>query len=166
MVQLNKTFHEVLRGKVKWAKTKIPNKFGKWSIDIYPDAASLDKIKKLKEEPAIKNTLKKDEEGQFMTFSRDTQKLIRGKLVSFQPPTVLNDQDQPTDAAIGNGSDCDVHIEVYTFNHPLHPGSHGRAARLHSIKIWNLVPFEAKNDFTVAEQISLGELLKQPQPSW
>ncbi len=160
------TVKTAIRGKVKWAKTKIPNKFGKWSIDVYPDAEGLEKIKRLKEDPMIKNVLKKDDEGQYMSFSRDTQKLMRGKMVMFEPPIVLKADDTPlVDQLIGNGSDCDVLLDVYTFKHPS-LGTVMRAARLHSIKVWNLVPFEPKKDFTEIEQIKLAELMQQPQPSW
>ena len=84
----SKTHYETLRGKVNWCKTKQLNKFGRWSVDVYLDDASIEKFKKLKEAPAIKNELKKDEDGYYVTFSRDPQKQIRGKIVLFDPPFV------------------------------------------------------------------------------
>jgi hypothetical protein len=160
-----KTSYETLRGKVQWAKVKRPNKFGKWSLDLYPDEASLPKLHALKEDPAVKNHLRKDENGEFMTFSRDCQKLIRGKMVLFQPPQILDKDNNPIDAAIGNGSDCDVTIEVYIFENP-QTKLRGRAARLHAIKVWNLIPFDPERDFTTQEFVSVSGLLEQSPPSW
>ena len=161
-----KTDYETLRGKVKWCKIKTPNKFGRWSLDLYPDDASLAKIKKLQEKPGIKNVLKKDEDGYFMTFIRDPQKLMRGKMVMFPPIQVLDKDDRPTDVAIGNNSDCDVVLQVYAWG-----GSNniapGKGARLHALKVWNLVPFEIKNDFTDEERKQVSGLLDQPpMPQW
>lgn len=169
-----KTYQETIRGKVKWAKTKTPNKFGRWSVDVYPDAEGLEKIQKLKESPAIKNVLKQDEDGKYMTFSRDTQKLIRGKMVMFEPPIVL--QPDPNggepipliDKLVGNFSDCDVWVEIYGWNgDPLKGRADGRAARFKGLLVWNLVPFESKRDFTTEERIHVSALTNQaPMPQW
>ncbi len=165
MAFTRKTIHETIRGKVQWAKVKNPNKFGRWSIDVYPDSESMEKVRKLKEDPAIKNTLKKDDNGEYITFSRDTQKLMRGKMVTFTPPIILDKNNAPSTDSIGNGSDCDVTLEVYGW--PAAPGrAAGRAARLHAVKVWDLVPFEARNDFTEEEQKQVRGLLEAPAPSW
>ena len=168
--------YETLRGKVKWAKTHTPNKFGNWSVDVYPDEASLVRIQKLKEFPAVKNILKKDEDGQYMSFSRPTQKLVRGKMVMFERPLVLqrnpdDPEGEPTpliDTLVGNGSDCDVLLEVYGWKGQPEKGiGPGRAARFKGLVVWNLVPFVSSKDYTVQERISVGELLAQPpMPQW
>ena len=44
------------------------------------------------------------------------------------------------DDNIGNGSDCDVVVQVYTWGGPVGGVAPGRAARWHGIKVWNLVP--------------------------
>ena len=162
-----KTVHVTLRGKVKWAKTHTPNKFGKYSVDLYPDDASRAKMQALKEAPGIKNTWKKDDDGEYMTFGREAQKLINGKMVTFAAPIVLKADDTPlTDKLIGNGSDCDIILEVYGFGgkNNIAPS---RAARLDSVKVHNLVPYEIKKDFTEEEQDRVRGLLEQPpMPSW
>ena len=171
-----KTISETIRGKVKWAKTARPNKFNKWSVDIYPDNAGLAKIAKLKEEPAIRNFLKRDDDGEYMTFSRDTQKLIRGKMVMFDPPYILQrNPDDPTgkpipliDKLVGNGSDCDVEIEVYNWAGDTTRGINpGRGARFKGITVWNLIPFETERDFTDFEIKHVSGLINQPpMPQW
>lgn len=162
-----RTYYETFRGKVKWAKTKAVNKFGRWSVDVYFDDASLEKFKKLKEAPAIKNELKKDEDGYYATFSRDPQKQIRGKLVIFDPPFVTGKDDGPCNDNVGNGSDCDVVVQVYTWGGTGSTVAPGRAARWHAIKVYNLVPFEVQRDYTELEITNLRGLNEQPpMPHW
>lgn len=167
-----RTLYETYRGKVKWARVKKPNKFGKWSVDLYPDAKSLPLVKKLKEEPAIKNFLKKDDDGEYMTFSRDVNKTMRGKLVMFEEPILLEPDPNNegkfipfVDKMIGNGSDCDVQVEIYTFVVP-GTGARGRACRLKGMTVWNLVPFEMSQDFTEQEFKNVRGLINEPRPSW
>lgn len=169
-----KTQYETIRGKIFWAKTKAPNKFGKWSVDIYPDPASMAKINKLKETPAIKNVIKQNEDGKYISFHRDTSKLVRGKLVKFNPPIVLQRNPDgvgdpiPYDGMIGNGSDGDVELEIYGWDaNPERGTLPGRAARLNKILVWNLIPFELKRDFTEQEFDEVSGLIKQPpMPQW
>jgi hypothetical protein len=161
------TKYVTLRGKVKWCRNKNVNKFGRWSVDIYPDDESLAIIdKELKSDPAIKNTMKQDEDGKYMTFSRDPQRLVRGKMVLFDPPKTVDVKDAPFDGNIGNSSDCDIVLQVYTWG-----GSNniapGRAARLHAIKVYSLVEFDSNKDYTIQEHTDLRGLQERPpMPQW
>jgi hypothetical protein len=167
-----RTKRVVLRGKVKWAKVRNPNKYGKWSVDVYPDSNSMNTLNEelLSGGLKVRNILKKDEDGEYMTFSRDPQRLMRGKMVMFEPPQLMLKQEDGTivpfntpDQNIGNGSDCDVDLEVYTWDgNPTKGISPGKAARLQGILVHNLVPFEIKTDWTEEEQKSVRGLANQP----
>ncbi len=159
----SKTYYETIRGKVKWCRNVQPNKFGRWSVDVYLDnPESMAKWEKLKETPGVKNSLKQDEDGKFVTFSRDTQKTVRGKMVLFDPPFHVDANDAPAQGNIGNGSDCDVVLQVYSFGGGNSGVAPGRAARFHGIKVYNLVAFEPMKDYTEQEITNLRGLNERP----
>lgn len=170
-----KTLYETLRGKVNWCRIDRPNKFGKWSLDLYPDSESMVKLNKLKETPAIKNVIKQDDDGKYITIHRDTQKLMGGKMVMFKPPIVLQRDPNGGDpipmksgVLIGNGSDCSVEIEVYGWDGNQARGiMPGRAIRIYKVLVWNLVPYETRRDMPQEEQDYVRGLLEQPpMPQW
>jgi hypothetical protein len=157
------TDHVYLSGKGKWIRVGAPNQYGDYTCVLYPDAPSLVKINKLKEE-GIKNELKKDEDGYFMRFKSPQSKLIRGKVVGFAPPIVL-EKDGKTllqGVVVGNGSDITIKIEVYDYQ-----GVNkvpGKATRLKSIRVDNLVPFEMSRDFEEDQEKAVRGLPEQPEP--
>lgn len=160
-----------LQGKAKWVKSTGPNKFGRWSHDIYLNDESLNIFKKLQEgKPTvegIKNTLKKNEDGFYATISRDTSKLIKGKVVGFAPPIILDKTGQPlVDILVGNGSDITTKIEYYEYKKPI--GSQkGSAIRWHSTRVDNLIPFVSQRDFDEDQEKQVRGLGDQPlQPSF
>jgi hypothetical protein len=158
------TKYEFFSGKAKWAHTTKPDKYDKYSIVLYLDQASLEKVRELKEtKPPILNQLSKDEDGYYIKFSRPMSKVYNGKVKGFAPPEVLKPDGIPlTEALIGNGSDVTCKVEVYTYNTP--GGGQGRATRLQSIRVDNLIPFEVKRDFTEEQEQTTRGLMEQPQP--
>ncbi len=158
---MSNTQEVYLKGKCKWARTNTPDKYGKWGVVLYPDDASLETIRDLQTK-GIKNVLKKDEDGYFMAFRREQQKNMRGKMVGFAAPIVLDKDGQllAPDLMIGNGSDVTIKIEVYTYNVPA--GGKGAATRLVSIRVDNLVPYEVNRDFAPDEQKAVEGLREQP----
>jgi hypothetical protein len=161
-----KTEFVFVQGKGSWVKTIAPNKYGKWSVQLHPNEASLEIIKKLKEE-GIKNELKKDEDGYYMTFSRPVNKEIRGKLTGFQPPRLLDGAKKlpdgthpPLDERVGNGSDVTLKLEVYKHKTP--SGGEAKAARLLSIRVDNLVPYTIARDFDEDDTRAIKGLDEQP----
>ena len=139
-----KTEFIVLEGKLSWVRTTTPNKFGKWCGTLHPIPAALDRIQEMKA-MGLKNDLKKDDDGYNMTFNRPTSKEFRGKLQAMQPPMVFErDGKTPFTGLIGNGTDGAIKVEFYHYNHPL--GGKGCAARLFSIRVDNLVPYEPRRD--------------------
>jgi len=139
-----RTEYIVLEGKLSWVRTVTPNKFGKWCATLHPTPKSLDRIQEMKAN-GLKNDLKKDDDGYFMTFSRATSKEFRGKVQALHPPMVFErDGATPCTILIGNGSDGALKLEYYTYDHPL--GGKGCAARLYSVRVDNLVPYEPRRD--------------------
>jgi len=147
-----------IKGKLSWVKVKAPNDWGKWTVTVHPDQASLEIIRDLQAE-GLKNVLKKDDEGYYVAFSRPTQKLIKGKVIGMAPPVVVDDKGEPLDKNIGNGSDGIVKLEVYAHGTP--GGGRAKAARLESIKVMNLVPYEPERDMNEDAKSKLEGMDKQ-----
>lgn len=155
-----------LKGKGKWHKLVIPDQlYNKWSVVLYPDAASLETVREL-QLAGLKNRLRKDDEGYNVNFSRPVTKENKktGQVMTFNPPKVVNKEGDPMDGvAIGNGSDITIKLEVY--EHAV-PGSSkkAKAARLASVRVDNLIPFNKEKDFTPEEAEQISGLKEQPEP--
>lgn len=155
-----------LKGKVSWVKYITPDPmYNKWSVTLHPDADSLEKIRELQAE-GVKNVLKKDEDGWYLSFSRPATRTIKGKIVGMTPPVVQNAEGVPLDGvAIGNGSDGTVKLETYMHNTP--SGKKAKAARWAGLRIDNLIPFNKETDYPSAEVKEQTEGLdEQPKPIW
>jgi len=145
-------------GKCKWARMKSPDpRFHKYSITLWPENLSeLSKVQELKSK-GIRNDLKKDDDGYYMTFSRpSTIKLRTGLTKVIAPPLMVNKDGELFEDNIGDGSDVTVKLETYG-------GESGQgkyyAARLESVRINHLVPYiPAKNE----QEDTL--LNKRPEP--
>jgi hypothetical protein len=165
-----------LKGKAKWFRHTRPDEWGNWKHDIYLDDASVDLIRELQLTKGgvsgIKNVLKKDEDGYYMSLRRPTQKIMKGKVVGFQPPEVLDgattlpDGSNPPlrDTTVGNGSDITTKCMVY--QHPTPGGGQARAMRWESTRIDNLVPYEGRSEFTEQEAKMVDGLIEQPKPKF
>lgn len=152
-----------LQGKAKWANRLVrpDDKFNRWSVVLYPDQESLEKVRELQAE-GVKNVIKKDEDGYNVTLSRPLQKIIRGKVIAFTPPKLVHPNKEPVVTAIGNGSDITVEMEVYSHGTPT--GGKAKAMRLESVRVDNLVPFDAETDYPDAKEAkSLESIGQQPE---
>lgn len=152
--------YEFFQGKVKWVRVDRVNDWGKWTVVLYPNATALERIRELQGD-GIKNVIKKDEEGYYTTISRPNTKLMRGKVVAFEPPKVVMPDGQPFTGNVGNGSDCTIKCEVYS--HPTPGGGKAKAIRLVSIRIDNLVPYNPDVQFTPLEKDAVAGLSDQPE---
>lgn len=132
----------IIHGKVKWAHLKRPDKYGAYSIVVYPNSEGVAKCRTLIER-GIKNQLKMDEEGShFIKFKRPLTKTDRqGREFKLEPPVVMNADKTYFDGLIGNGSDCGIKLECYGGTSP--KGKYF-AARLAEVKIDNLIPYLAE----------------------
>lgn len=128
----------ILQGKGKWIKIFQPNMFNKWSLDLFMDSENVSKFQEMK----VKNHLKKDEDGYYVTFSRAVTRKVRGRDVALSPPIVLDKDNLPyVNSAIGNGSDLTVKLERYSYQVPTQPGKTEYACRIAGVRVDNLVPF-------------------------
>lgn len=155
-----------LQGKVKWFRANQPDEWNKYKHVLYPNPESLEKIRDLQTSTSgvtgIKNILKKDEDGYCISISRPASKTIKGKVVGFAPPEVLEaDGKTPLrNVLVGNGSDVTTKVEVYTHGTP--GGGRAKAMRWASSRIDNLVPYESRRDFTEKESEAVEGLAEQP----
>lgn len=162
MIRPNKrTRTEFVSGILAWARVVKPDtQFNCWSVRLYPNAESLDKIRKWQTE-GLKNVIRNDQDGDYVRFKCDVSRQRRdGSIWTFEAPKVVDAEGRPMDGSIiGNGSSGTIKLEVYEHNTP--GGGKAIAARLIGIKIDALVPFnpdfdDAKGDLTDKE------LMKQP----
>lgn len=162
------TTNVYIKGKLSWVRPDRPDPWGNFKATIHPDSESLEKIRELCNQ-GLKNQIKKDEDGYFVTFRRPSQKLIKGKVQAFTPVEILNgmteklpDGSYPPlrDVAVGNGSDGIIKLQVYEHKTP--SGGKAKAARLESIRIDNLIPFK-KEDFNPDEARQVKGLDEQPR---
>lgn len=156
-----RTAEYFLQGKCKWLNNHQPDKFSKWGVVLYPTEASLEVINKLKENrtghKGIMNTLKKDDEGYYMTFAKKTEiKKKDGSIQRLTPPELFDGTQKLPDGSypplknttlVGNGSDVTIKIEVYHYKDFSGSGE-GSAARWVSARIDNLIPYGGTNDLS------------------
>ena len=162
-----------LKGKSKWFRHQQPDPWGNWKHDLYLDKESIEKIRELQlpknNVQGIKNVLKKDEDGYYVTLRRPQQKMMRGKVIGFAPPEILDgattlpDGSNPPlrDVLVGNGSDIVTKVEIYS--HPTPGGGRARAMRWLSSRIDNLVPFQSREELTDIEEKLTRDLADQPK---
>lgn len=151
-----------VHGKIKFCHAVSFNKYDKWSVTLYPTKDSLEVIRDLQAQ-GLKNVMKKDDDGYFIQFSREPTKLIRGKVVAFSAPKVIDREGKPFDGnKIGWGSDATIRLEVYTHGTP--NGGKAKAARWDSVRIDNLVPFEVDRDMPPADAEAVKSLHNAQEP--
>lgn len=141
-----------LHGKLMWVRCVELNKYGKWSLDLYPDSSSLEKLRELQAE-GVKNVIKKDDEGYHVQISRPpTVEFQKGVVQSVTPPKIRDKDKQPLPERIriGNGSDGIVAVEVYSYKLP-NTEKRAKAMRLYGIQVDNLVPFELNQEEAQSE---------------
>lgn len=152
-----------IKGKTKWFKHINPDVFNKpdgtvqesWKHTIWPDNESLEIVRKLQAQ-GVKNTLKLDDDGYYITFNRPTKIKRNGQWIKLDPPLVLlNDNKTQFADMLGHGSDITTKLEVY--EHGI-PGSSkkAKAARWLSTRIDHLVPYtpniDQNSNYTANEQ--------------
>lgn len=121
-------------GKAKWAKVYQgdgDDKYENWKIDLFMDPPSWEEFKK----SGIQLQQKFSEEGSYVTFRRDYSKIIKGELVKFDPPAVVNMDNEPITDKIGNGST--VIVKVLTFD-----TRKGTGTRMEAVKVVELVKYD------------------------
>lgn len=169
-----------LKGKFKWCRPNKPDPWGNWKTDFYPTSEDMEKFRELKKTHpttgalGIRNVIKKDDDGEFITVRRPLEKEYGGVMKGFVPPMMLdgtkkmddgNYMPLPIGTLIGNGSDGVLKIEVYSYRDPTSKGK-ARAIRWAGGRIDNLVPFEGKKDYSPDEEKQAEGFDKQPAAEW
>lgn len=126
-----------LSGTAKWAKLNVPDKkYNYYGLDLYLDEEST----KTFHESGLQVKKKTGEDGDFYSFRRDAEKLIKSDLVKFDPPELFDGNnnkmvdDRPL---IGNGSKVTCKIATYDT-------VKGIGHRLESVRIDELVEYEGE----------------------
>jgi hypothetical protein len=149
-------------GKLKYVYYDRLNKYGKWSIQVYPTPSGLEVVNQLIKE-GVKNELKKDEDGYFINFHRMPEMVDRkGHRFTLKPPTIIDNDGRLIQTAIGNGSTGIVKIETYGGKSPI--GSSYKAARFAGVKITDLIPYNPEESNDKYEVRNVSGLKEQPAP--
>ncbi len=134
----------LIRGKAKWAKIVgdpswgYENKFKEWSIDVYVDEATAEKLVN----EGLKDKLKDKGNGVYISFKR---KEFKPDGSPNQPIRIVDHRGNPWDGRkIGNGSTVNVNFAVNEYK----PGQNN--ANILSLQVWDLVAYEG-GDFPVRE---------------
>lgn len=136
-----------LKGKFKWMQHIRPDTAFEphsWRVNLYPDAPSLEIIKGLKK-AGMQNHLKMDDDGQYMSFKRPTERNIKGRREALLPPKVVDKLGVPVEVPVGNGSDGILELEVYSHK-TQQPGVTKKAGRWVGCRLDNFVPYTVEKD--------------------
>jgi hypothetical protein len=144
MVTVNKNF----KGQLKFASLKETNQWGDWNITFYPEPTALEEIREMQSN-GMKNILKKDDNGYYITFKRAQQVKRAGQERVNTPPVVVGpDGKTPLNNIVGSGSKVTVKLETYT--HATPSGGRAVAARLAGVQVHELVPYGDAGTFEEA----------------
>jgi hypothetical protein len=160
-----KTRTEYVSGKMAWVRVVKPDiQYNCWSVRLYPNSESLNKIREWQGE-GLKNVIRKDDDGDYVRFKCDVSRHRRdGSIWTFEAPKVVDKDGRPMDGnVVGNGSDGTLKLEVYEHNTP--GGGKAIAARLVGVRVDHLVPFNPDTDDFKGDLTDKG-LQSQPVASW
>lgn len=127
----------LIKGLAKWAKVLgephwgFENKHKEWSIDVYLDEETVDRLKNEGLGPKIKDK----GNGAFITFKRRETKQDGSPN---KPIRVVDHHGQPWDdrVRIGNGSTVHVNFAINEY------GKNQKSANILSMQVWDLVKYE------------------------
>jgi hypothetical protein len=133
------TVNKYCKGQLKFSHLVDTNQWGDWNVTFYPDGNALEEIRDMQAN-GLKNILKKDENGYYITFKR-AHRVERGDktFVNTPPSVVASDGQTPVTDLIGSGSKVTVKLETYSHGTP--GGGRAIAARLAGVQVDELVPY-------------------------
>lgn len=136
-----------IAGEIAWCMHLRPEPtYNKWKVTMYLTGNELEKARELLATTGIKNTIKKDEHGWFITLSRRTNLTSRGQIVGLEPPQVFTMAEDgitkiPVTVQVGNGSVGVAKCVLWSSkNFP------GKNLRWEALKIDSLIPYSS-NDY-------------------
>lgn len=157
-----------ISGKVKWFKPNDLNPWGKRTHVMYPNPAGVALINDLISQ-GLKNALKKDDDGYYITLSSPNEVVWRGEKQLLPAPKVLDGTITLSDGSnpvyqglVGNGSDVTTKISQYFYTERV-TKKEGTAIRWVSSRIDNLVPYVPAKDFDDVDKKAVKGLEEQPE---
>ena len=163
-----KTWDVYLHGMFKWVRSPQLDQYGKWSAQCYPTPESLEVVRELQAK-GLKNRLKKDDDGYFISIACPPSKDIGTKTLTWPAPVILDGSKKladgtfpPLTVAVGNGSTGVAKMETYENGVP---GTTNKSVawRWRSLLVNALVPYETTRDFNEAEQQQVAGLETQKE---
>lgn len=128
----------LIRGKAKWSKVTgepvwgYENKFKEWSIDVYLDADTVERLKAEGLGPKIKDK----GNGDYMSFKRKELKVDGSPN---QPIRIVDHRGNAWDGSkIGNGSVVNVNFAINEFG----KGKNDKTANILSMQVWDHVKYD------------------------
>jgi len=136
----------LIQGKSKWTKVLgepvwgYQNAHKEWSVDVYPNEDSLERLKVEGLEPKLKDK----GAGVYITFKRREKKQDD---TPNQPIRVVDHHGEAWNPAvkIGNGSTVNVNFAVNEY------GKGQKSANILSMQVWDLVKYDGGNEFPTRE---------------
>lgn len=164
-----------LKGKGSWIRPHQLNEWGKWAMVLHPDNEGLEIIRNLQAE-GVKNEIKKDDDGWHVRLGRPGEITVKGVKRGMKPPMVWDGSRPlpdgqgfmpfPPDKLIGNGSDVVVKMEVYSHGVKGSPGKKAKAMRWESVRVDNLIPYDAPKDMLQDQKEDTASYNNIPKQSW
>lgn len=164
----NKQWDTYLHGMFKWVRTPNLDQYGNWSAQCYPTPESLEIVRDLQAK-GLKNRLKKDDDGYFISIKCQPSKDIGTKTLSWTAPVVLDGRKKLADGtfpplleSVGNGSTGVAKMETY--EHGV-PGTDKKSVawRWRSLLVNNLVEYQTTRDFGEEELQQVAGLESQKE---
>lgn len=135
------TVYLKLQGKIEWAQNLfVPDEYNgakRYTCGFFPDAEAKAALKASGLGLKFKSDSKNFPGEEYVRPRRDLQKLIKGDIVEFGRPVILNADRTvaPSDIRIGNGSKVEIEIAVYD-------AGRYKGHRLEKVRILDLVEYE------------------------
>lgn len=123
-----------LSGEAKFVELDKPDeKFGRYSLNLYPDEASWQKFEEVGLQLKVRDDSREPEK-KFIKLYRVKDRLVKGKVVVSPPPPILQADNTPykKPPQIGNGSNVTCKVEVIDT-------PKGKGHRLLSVRVNSLV---------------------------
>ena len=135
------TVYLKLQGKIEWAQNLfVPDEYNgakRYTCSFFPDAEAKAALKASGLTLKLKADSKNFPGEEYIRPRRDLQKVIKGDVVTFDRPPILNADRSlaSSDIRIGNGSKVELEIAVYD-------AGRYKGHRLEKVRILDLVEYE------------------------
>lgn len=130
-----------VKGKIRYCRHLHPDpEYNKYSVQMGVEGEDLDNVREWIR-LGIRNQLKSDEEGWWVTLSRKTSFEAKGKVIPLAPPRVIDKEGKPITVMVGHGSDGIAKCELRSY-----PKFNSKGLRWEALRVDNLVEYNVKKD--------------------